>query len=125
MEALAVEFAFGQFRQGTHVRVISEAIEEEIERRPDARRRGTVRALLAGAQERLGLDDKAIALAHRFSAEGVGVMDAVHLAVAKAGKCDILLTTDDQFLRRARMLNAPLQVRVKNPVEWALEVTGP
>jgi predicted nucleic acid-binding protein len=57
-------------------------------------------------------------------AEGFAVFDALHLSCAEAGQADVLLTTDDRFLRRAERLENMLQVKVVNPVRWLMEVTA-
>lgn len=48
--------------------------------------------------------------------------DALHIACAEQGKADILLTTDDDFLRKALQYKDTLEVRVENPVRWLMEV---
>jgi len=35
--------------------------------------------------------------------------------------CDVLLTTDDEFIRRAAGVQPPLRIRVENPARWVLE----
>jgi predicted nucleic acid-binding protein len=52
---------------------------------------------------------------------GFKSMDALHAACAESGGCDVLLTTDDKFLNRARRLQARLRVRVENPLVWMQE----
>ena len=41
------------------------------------------------------------------------------------GEVEVLLTTDDKFLRRARREAARLKVRVENPVIWLTERLTP
>jgi len=53
---------------------------------------------------------------NKLVAEGLKALDAAHLAFAKAAACDVLLTCDDRFLRRAQ--NLDLSLRVLNPVEY-------
>ena len=77
--------------------------------------------MLRFADERLLADDRSIALARRLVDHGIGAMDALHLAMAETGGCDALLTTDDEFLRRAGQVRPPLHVKVANPARWVLE----
>jgi hypothetical protein len=49
-------------------------------------------------------------------------MDAFHLAYAELAAVDVLLTTDDRFLRRALRVIGDTTVRVANPVDWKQEV---
>ena len=48
-------------------------------------------------------------------------MDGLHVAMAETGACDVLLTTDDELLRRAGGLSPPLRLKVANPARWVLE----
>lgn len=47
-------------------------------------------------------------------------LDALHIACAEAGKADVILTTDDDLIKRAS--RSVLNVDVKNPCVWLLEV---
>jgi len=53
---------------------------------------------------------------NKLVAEGLKALDAAHLAFAESAACDVLLTCDDRFLRRAQ--NLDLSLRVLNPVEY-------
>ncbi len=46
-------------------------------------------------------------------------LDALHLATAEALKVDLLLTTDDQLLRRATQHSTQITVSVLNPVQFS------
>lgn len=46
-------------------------------------------------------------------------LDALHLATAEALKVDVLLTTDDQLLRRATQHSTQITVSVLNPVQFS------
>jgi predicted nucleic acid-binding protein len=52
---------------------------------------------------------------------GLQPLDSLHVACAEAGGCDVVLSTDDQLLKRAARCGAALRVRVRNPLEWLLE----
>jgi len=45
-------------------------------------------------------------------------MDALHLAAAERASADVLLTTDDGFLRVAKRELSQLQVAVENRLIW-------
>jgi len=45
----------------------------------------------------------------------------LHIACAERGNADILLTTDDNLLRKALQNKSILKVRVENPVKWLME----
>jgi len=46
--------------------------------------------------------------------------DATHLASAE-GNADILLTTDDRFIKRSKNIK-DLEISVENPLKWLEEV---
>ena len=50
-------------------------------------------------------------------------LDALHIACAESGRADILLTTDDRMLRRAKRFRLQLRVRVENPYTWLEEIS--
>jgi len=49
-------------------------------------------------------------------------LDALHLACAEAGSAEVLLTTDDHMVSKARRHRDVLRVRVENPILWLTEV---
>jgi predicted nucleic acid-binding protein len=56
-----------------------------------------------------------------LEAEGLGEMDSYHLAIAETAGADVLLTTDDPFIKvcaRKRLS----RVRVINPLNFEEEV---
>ena len=60
--------------------------------------------------------------ARLLNALGYGEFDALHLAIAEDSKADLLLTTDDRFLRLAgRGVGNPF-IRVINPLDYLQEV---
>lgn len=59
--------------------------------------------------------------AHAMSAQGVGALDAAHLASAEAGAAEVFLTCDDGLLKQAQHLG--LDFRVLNPVDYLQEVS--
>jgi hypothetical protein len=122
LEAEAVTLFIQLARSGTHDWVASEVVEDELSRIRDEERRTSVTALLRCAAQRLAISDEAFRLAHVYADQGVPAMDSLHLAVAETGACDILLTTDDAFVRRAARLQPQPNVRVANPAKWVAEV---
>jgi predicted nucleic acid-binding protein len=62
----------------------------------------------------------------KISMDGKGKtksFDALHLACAESVFAEVLLTTDDKFLKKAKKNKSVLKVRVENPVTWLMEVT--
>ena len=60
--------------------------------------------------------------ARQFQAAGFGPFDALHLACAEAARVDVLLTTDDGFMRKASRGDGRPRVAVRNPLSWSREI---
>jgi predicted nucleic acid-binding protein len=57
-----------------------------------------------------------------FQSFGVGAIDSLHLAISECAGVDILLTTDDKFIKAAKRTDS--KVTVINPVLWLMEVSN-
>ena len=120
-EAEAVEKILRLLRDGEIEWLSSTVLKAETSNNPDAERRHEVEVLLSLATDTITLDSQIIRRATELEAAGYGAFDALHLSSAEAGMADVLLTTDDRFIRRAdRAVGSP-RVRVLNPVEWLRE----
>ncbi|MBI4579940.1 MAG: PIN domain-containing protein [Planctomycetes bacterium] len=121
IESEAVEFILESFERGVHHWVSSTAVEEEVSRNPDIDQRVRVEALLKLADERLLLGDSVLEKARSYRGQGIRRFDALHVALAECHGCELLLTVDDDLIRKTRSLTPPLRVRVENPARWLLE----
>jgi len=77
--------------------------------------------LLALATEIVELNDHIVSRTRDLHGAGYGPFDALHLACAEAGGVDVLLTTDDGFIRKASHGNGGPRVAVRNPLSWSQE----
>jgi len=116
-----VEQILRRLRANTIEWLSSAALEAETSNSPDPERRDAVQVLLLLATKTIPLDDHIIRRAKELEDFGYGAFDALHLSSAEAGAAEVLLTTDDRFLRRARRGIGSPRVRVLNPVEWLRE----
>ena len=122
LETEAVKLVFDLFAKQSLQWISSDAVEEETFRNPNPGTRARIGLLLQQAHERLELDDRALDTARSFTAQGIKAMDALHLALAVVGGGDVLLTTDDMFLKAARRLQPRLEMRIENPANWIVEI---
>lgn len=99
----------------------SEVIDFEISQIPDDERRQKVMLLSAVLQPCIIVDVNAEKRAIELGKLGFRSIDALHIACAEKGKADVLLTTDDDLLRRALQYKESLKVRVETPVKWLME----
>jgi len=83
----------------------SEALQYEVSRIPDEARRTEVLSVLSLASEHLQVTDAVEALALTLEQQGLGAMDAVHLALASTAKADLFCTCDDQLFGKAQSIS--------------------
>jgi len=120
-EAGAVERVFQLVRDGTVQWISSDALADEIDRNPDLERKLGNVALLALASEIIEENDQIAQRASELHKTGYGVFDALHLACAEAARVDVMLTTDDSFVRKASRGSGGPRVAVRNPLSWSQE----
>jgi predicted nucleic acid-binding protein len=73
------------------------------------------------AKEHLSITDKAKARAAILQGKGLKTFDSLHLALAETNGYDVLLTTDDDFLKTARRIE--LNIKVANPAFLIMELS--
>jgi predicted nucleic acid-binding protein len=120
-EAQAVEQILKATRDGANQWISSEALTDEIDRNPQLERRLENAALLTLASEIVEVNDNIVSRARDLQDAGYGAFDALHLACSEAIGADVLLTTDDRFIRGASRGNGSPRVAVRNPLSWSQE----
>jgi predicted nucleic acid-binding protein len=121
LEAEAMELFFRHLMAGSVSWIASSILAAEIRRNPDTQRREDALGMLSFAAEFRLPNEEVAARARFLSTLGYDVFDALHLAIAESAKVDLLLTTDDRFLRQAgRGLGNPT-IRVANPLDYVQE----
>jgi predicted nucleic acid-binding protein len=71
----------------------------------------------------IAVNDQILIRARELHTAGYGAFDAMHLASAEAGRADVLLTTDDRFLKCAFRGDGLPLIPVRDPVSWLREVS--
>ena len=122
-EAEAVEEIFHLIEVGKAVWVSGDAVELEIRRNPDVQRRQDVLGLLPIATERVAITAPVRERAITLENAGYGAFDALHVASAEQAGADVLITTDDRFLKQARRGLGEPRVQVQNPLDWLQEAS--
>jgi predicted nucleic acid-binding protein len=121
-EAEAVEQIFGLILLGRVEWVASRVLEVELLQNPDLGKRADALELLSHAASVSLPSERVLDRGRLLARAGYGAFDALHLAQGEELRADVLLTTDDRFIRQAaRGLGAPT-VRVANPLDWFEEV---
>jgi hypothetical protein len=98
----------------------SSVLNVELSRIDDPQKFADVMGIYKDASEYLRVTDAIKQRAQVFQAQGVKTFDSFHLALAEANRYDVLLTTDDDFLRVAQRIQ--ISIPVKNPIDWLTEV---
>jgi predicted nucleic acid-binding protein len=93
-------------------------VEDEISSNPDVTARVKALELLSLCESKILLDESIIQRGAALELLGYGAFDALHLASAEIAKADILLTTDDRFLRKSKRGLGNPRVKIFNPVNW-------
>jgi predicted nucleic acid-binding protein len=120
-EAIAVVLVLGWIQEGSVQWIASEALAEEIRRNYSPERRMQNEALLAKASVSVAIDHRIEKRGRELQSLGYGMFDALHLAAAEAKEVDVLLSTDDRFIRQAARGTGRPRVPVRNPVSWVQE----
>jgi len=101
--------------------VSSDALIYEIDQNPLPVRQEHARAILGKAKGAVRFSDEVKSRAAQLVEPGFKPLDALHLALAEAGKADYFCTCDDRLLRKAQHV-AGLQVKVVSPLELIQEI---
>jgi predicted nucleic acid-binding protein len=120
-EAEVVERVLKLVRDGVVEWISSDALIDEVDRNPGMERKLANAALLALASNVIETDNQIADRARWLHGLGYGVFDALHLASAEAARVDVLLTTDDDFVRKASRGDGRPRVAVRNPLSWSRE----
>ena len=100
----------------------SEAIDYEISKIPDDERKTGVKVLAAISRDRVTVDESILRRASELENIGLKALDALHLACAEKS-AEIMLTTDDEIVKKVMVNDSLIKVRVENPVRWLMEIT--
>jgi len=99
----------------------SEVLEYELEKTPDPDSRARTLLLLRSASPGAPISPEVARRAAGLADQGLGAIDALHVAAAEANGVDVLLTTDDRLLSAAHRSGRDIKVRVSDPVTWLKE----
>jgi len=99
----------------------SEVIDYEISKIPDEERRRKVEILASISREKVIVDDNIVKRALEIEKIGLRPIDALHTACAEKS-ADVMLTTDDDIVKKVKANRNLIKVKVENPVRWLMEV---
>jgi predicted nucleic acid-binding protein len=117
LEAEAVAALVAAVEAGDAELVSSGYLLFEVGQHPDPDRANRIGAPLELAKTVVKLSPRVVSRARELERFGLRGLDALHIACAEVGLVDLLVTTDDRMLRRARRAGAELAVRVVSPLD--------
>jgi predicted nucleic acid-binding protein len=100
--------------------ISSETIEAELKRMSNFDKLNEIKKLLKIANSKGILNREIDQRSQEIEQLGFGLYDSFHIACAEYARVDVLLTTDDRFLKKAIKYNNLLQVKIENPVSWLI-----
>ena len=121
LEAEAVLSIISNCENGEWTLLSSGVIDFEISQIPDLDIQEKISAIYSSATEHHEVNQKIIDRANNLNIHNIKHFDSLHLSIAESANADVLLTTDDRFVKRAK--NTDSMIRVANPVTWLMEVT--
>jgi predicted nucleic acid-binding protein len=121
LESQAILHIVKHAARGEWTIIGSDAVDTEIAAIRDIERRLAAEALAGYATERVDTGSERHYRGGMLERLGFGMYDSLHIACAEAAGADVLLTTDDALIRRARRLQHEVGVSVANPLTWLKE----
>lgn len=115
-EAEAVLIVLARVLVGSDDLLWSEALSVENSYHPVSERRAEVATWERRAVEVVEVSTDVYRRANQLASVGLTPFDALHLACAEAGECEVFLTCDDRLLRRSGRIE--LVVEVTTPVQY-------
>jgi predicted nucleic acid-binding protein len=101
--------------------VSSETIDAELKKMSNLDKLNSIKELLEIAEIKITLTEEIDKRSQEIENLGFDLYDSFHIACAESAKIDILLTTDDRLLRKARQCEHLLRVKLDNPVTWLMK----
>ena len=123
-EAEAISQILAYCSRGDWYWISSTILSDEIEQTTDLIKRSQIETLLSRVHQTISAGMDVETRGEGLELLGFQKLDALHLACAEIGEVDILLTTDDKLLRRAKRYHDQLHIRVENPSTWLQEVNS-
>ncbi|NOS73889.1 MAG: PIN domain-containing protein [Methyloglobulus sp.] len=120
LEAEAVKAIITMCEQGNWLLISSHVLIYEINNAPDRQRANIINMINQLSKEVIPITENIRQRAKTFEKGGLQAFDALHLASAEEN-ADVFLTTDDQFLKKARQISG-LTIKVSNPLHWLEEI---
>ncbi|MFT3883040.1 MAG: PIN domain-containing protein [Gemmatales bacterium] len=121
LETEAIDALLVYFHEGVHNLVNSDALLFENDRNPNQARKEFAQSILAMATKFIAHSQPIAQRANDWTAAGVSLLDALHLATAESGNVDFFVSSDDRLRHRAVRIDTTF--RIISPLELMQELT--
>ncbi len=121
-ETEAIRQILDYFQDGHWLWISSDVLVDEIENNPNETERIQIKRWLIHVDQDIAVETSEISRGRQLETLTFQAKDALHLACAESGSADVLLTTDDRLLNKARSVQTQLNIEVDNPLEWLQKV---
>ena len=122
LEAEAVTEIIQHFEDGEWILINSDIIAFEVSQHSDPFKQEQVNFILNVAkiyiESTVDIDlrtEQLMKLSFKYH-------DALHIAFAESGNADVLLTTDDRLLKKAKQYQNQIKIPVENPTIWLMNI---
>ena len=117
-ETEAIRQILNHFRDGHWLWISSDVLVDEIENNPNETEQIQIRRWLIHVDQDISVETSEMSRGGEIEKLTFQAKDALHLACAESGSADVLLTTDDRLLNKARSVKTQLNIEVDNPLKW-------
>ena len=121
-ETEAIQMILNRFQEGNWLWISSRILVDEIENNPNETERVQIKRWLIHVHQDVLREKSEILRGKQLETLTFHAKDALHLACAESGSADVLLTTDDRLLNKAKSVQTQLNIQVDNPLEWLQKV---
>ena len=108
-----------EIRAGKVQLIWSYILDYENNKNPYQERKERIKGWKKYAIEDMEESSEVIETAKELNEKGFQKIDSLHIACAIIAKCEYFLTTDDQILKRAKLLN---NIKINDPIGFIKEV---
>ena len=98
--------------------IVSDVLLDEVDQNSNLGVRFQIKSWMTLAHQTVSVGANESKRGVQLEALGFKRRDALHLACAESAGADIILTTDDKLLRRAKRFQLQLHTQVENPYIW-------
>ncbi|MEQ8192579.1 MAG: PIN domain-containing protein [Candidatus Eremiobacterota bacterium] len=102
--------------------ISSDVIDYEINQTTDLQKRFRLNLISKYAHKVISLEKEILEIAKKLETNGFQAYDALHIACAEQGGCQVFLTTDEKLVKLGNRFSRELGFKVCNPLDWLKEV---